>query len=59
MRGVVQVGAVTIMEPPVRLRRLGLIQAAVLPPEEYWVDELGGCACEDCITKHEAEQNPR
>lgn len=43
-------------ETPRRLRSLGLQELATIPPEQYWVDELGGCACENCLALMPAVQ---
>lgn len=51
--------SITLKETPARLRSLGLKELKTLPPEEWYVEELEGCACEDCITKMEAEANPK
>ena len=41
--------SITLVEKPARLRRLGMKQMDTLPPEEFYVEELDGCACENCI----------
>ena len=41
-------GAITLKETPARLRSLGMVEAPKLLPEEWHVDELGGCACSAC-----------
>ncbi len=41
--------SITLCESVKRLRSLGLTQSMTLPPEEYYVEEFEGSACEDCI----------
>jgi hypothetical protein len=41
--------AITLMESVARLKRLGLVQAEVCPPDIWWVDAIGATACTTCI----------
>ena len=50
---VMEGGDINLMESVSRLKRLGLVQMKVCPPDIWWVDAIGATACTPCIDKAE------